>query len=71
VKGSVKSTGTVITPIFCTIVTLQPVVMTSETRKEEKTAKERNVQERELRGAGFVKPIFLTTQLSITVTRAL
>ena len=45
--------------------------MTSETRKEEKTAKERNVQERELRGAGFVKPIFLTTQLSITVTRAL
>jgi hypothetical protein len=41
VNGSVKSTGMVIVPIFCTIVTLQPVALTSETRNKKKRQQEK------------------------------
>jgi len=56
-----------IMPIFCTIVTLQPVVRMSETRKKEKkrTARERNVQERELGGRELLNLYFLQSSYQL------
>jgi len=71
VNGSEKSTGMVIIPILCTIVTLRPVVLTSETRKEKKQHEKETYKNVNCGGGGLVQHIFLTKRLSITVTHAI